>query len=315
MGTGGIGELSHGLFSYRRRVAFGECDPARIYYTPRAVDYALEAVEAWFGSVLDVSFADLIDRRGLEISVMRVDCDFVRPLVAGQVFQARIRACGIEGENIRFLSVGEDDTGEPYFRVDLLMCFSERKTHTPVPIPPEHRERIEACRTQGGGETAFREGTGRIPLRRDRRAGAMPFTRQRRVLYGDCGPSGTIHPPKVFEYATEAIGEWFEDIMGISWLELVSVRRQGAPMVSALCETLRPIVPGQVISMGIRVTRLGRSSIGFAVTGSDDEGAPCFDAQMVVCYIDQREGFRSMPIPEEFTGRIQAYRAACDADG
>jgi len=304
-----------GPFFYRRRVAFGECDPARIYYTPRAVDYALEAVEAWFGSVLEVSFGELIDRRGLEISVMRVDCDFVRPLVAGQVFRARVGVCGIEGEAILFRAAGEDESGAPYFRVDLLMCFSERKSHAPVPIPPEHRRRIEACREPQEGETRVREEKGRSPRRKDRPSGAAPFTRKRRVFYGDCGPSGTIHPSKVFEYATEAIGEWFEEIPGISWLELVSVRRQGAPMVAALCEILSPMVPGQVIAMEVRVPRLGRASIGFAVAGHDADGVLCFDAQMVACYIDQRDGFRSMPIPEEFYGRIQAYRAACEADG
>jgi len=304
-----------GPFFYRRRVAFGECDPARIYYTPRAVDYAVEAVEAWYGSVLGISFAELIDRRGLEASFMRVDCDFVRPLVAGQVFRMRVKVGGIEGENIRFHVEGENDSGEPYFRVDLLACFAERKGHAPVPIPPEHRKRIETCREPQEGEARVREEKGRSPLRKDRPSGAAPFTRKRRVLYGDCGPSGTIHPPKVFEYATEAIGEWFEEIPGISWLELVSVRRQGAPMVAALCEYLRPMVSGQELTMGVRVTRLGRASIGFAVAGHDADGMLCFDAQMVACYIDQRDGFRPMPIPEEFYGRIEAYRAACEAGG
>ncbi|MBF8259896.1 MAG: 4HBT protein [Actinobacteria bacterium] len=69
--------------------------------------------------------------------------------------------------------------------------------------------------------------------------------------------------------------------MGVSWMELVSVRGQGAPMVAALCEYLRPIVSGQELIMGVLVTRLGRASIGFAVAGRDADGGLCFDAQMV----------------------------------
>jgi 4-hydroxybenzoyl-CoA thioesterase len=307
--------MKPGPFFHSRRVAFGECDPARIYYTPRAVDYAVEAIEAWYGSVLGISFAELIDRNGLEAYFLRADCDFIRPLVAGQVFRMRVTVGGIEGENIRFRVEGGNDFGEPYFRVELLACFAERNGHSPVPIPPEHRNRMEVCREPRGGEVPFREAGKGFPRKPGRSAGAALFTRRRRVLYGDCGPSGTIHPPKPFEYATEAIGEWFEEIMGVSWLELVSVRMQGAPMVAALCEYMRPMVSGQKLTMGVLVTRLGKASIGFAVAGRDADGVPCFDAQMVVCYIDQREGFRSMPIPEEFHVRIEAYRAACEAGG
>ena len=41
-------------FIYHRRVAFGECDPARIFFAPRAVDYAVETVEVWFNEVIGV---------------------------------------------------------------------------------------------------------------------------------------------------------------------------------------------------------------------------------------------------------------------
>ena len=44
-------------FVYPRRVAFGDCDPARIFYAPRAIEYAVEAAEAW--SEVGVATADL----------------------------------------------------------------------------------------------------------------------------------------------------------------------------------------------------------------------------------------------------------------
>src|SRR3989304_1747723 len=56
-------------FTYRRRVAFGDCDPARIYYAPRAVDYAVEAVEAWHESVLGVSWTEWIEGHRLAAGV------------------------------------------------------------------------------------------------------------------------------------------------------------------------------------------------------------------------------------------------------
>lgn len=321
-------------FSYRRRIAFGECDPARIYYAPRAVDYAVEAVEAWYESVLGVTWADLVVRHGLESTFSRVDCEYLRPLIAGQVIRVRLRVVGIDRAKILLRATGEGESGEPCFQVSLVACLVERDHVTPVPIPPEIFDRIETYRTHCGegiavpagghrrdespgraGEGLDRDGAKRPPPRGSRTAGAVPFTRQRRVVYGECGPSGTIYAPKVFEFAIEAIGEWYEEVPGISWLDLVSVRRQGAPFVSAACEYLCPMVPGQAITMAVRVTRLGRASIGFAVAGSDADGAPCFDARLAACFIDQEKGFRSIPIPEEFSVRIQAYRAACEPEG
>lgn len=321
-------------FSYRRRIAFGECDPARIYYAPRAVDYAVEAVESWFESVLGITWADLILRHGLEATFARVDCEYLRPLVAGQVIQVRLKVIGADRTKILFRASGEGDSGDPCFQASLVACIVERNHVTPVPIPPEFLERIESYRARCGEGSALpagghrrddlpgraggglvRDGTKRLPLRREGQSGAVPFTRRRRVVSGECGPCGTIYPPKVFEFAIEAVGEWYEEVPGISWLDLVSVRKQGAPFVSIACEYLRPMVPGQWITLVVGVTRLGRASIGFAVAGYGADGAPSFDARLAACFIDQEKGFRSIPIPEEYYGRIQAYRAACEAGG
>jgi acyl-CoA thioesterase FadM len=305
-------------FSYRRRVAFGECDPARIYFAPRAVDYAVEAVEAWFESVLGISWAGLVGGHGLEATFRRVECEFLRPLIAGQVVRVRLRVAGVAPSRLTFLAAGEGSSGEECFRVRLEGILAGRDGWTPVPIPAEYLARVEAYRS-GCGEG---EDPGPAPGETDlpppgkvQAAGAVPFTRQHRVLYGECGVSGRIYAPKVLDFIVEAIGEWFEEIPRVSWLELVSERRQGAPWVSAACDYLRSMVPGHVITMTIRVPRLGRTSVGFAVTGHDAGGAPCFASRWTACFIDQDSGFRPMPVPEEFRARIQAYREACEAAG
>lgn len=305
-------------FSYRRRVAFGECDPARIYFAPRAVDYAVEAVEAWFEAILGVSWAGLAGAHGLEVAFRRVSCEFLRPLVAGQVIRVRVRVVGVAPSRLTFLAAGEEASGEECFRVRLEGILAGRAGLTPVPIPAGHLARIEAYRSGCGegadpgpapGETIL------PPPGNGQAAGGVPFTRQHRVLYGECGLSGRIYAPKVLDVIVEAIGEWFEEIPRVSWLELVSERRQGAPWVSAECDFLRPMVPGQVITVSILVPRLGRASVGFDVTGRDADGAACFASRWTACFIDQDTGFRPMPVPEEIRARIQAYRAACEAAG
>lgn len=311
-------------FSYRRRVAWGECDPARISYAPRAIDYAIEAIEAWREAVLEVSWSELVDQYKLGVPFVRVECDYLRPLVASQVIQLRVWVARPERSSVKFIVVGEGGDGEPYFQVRLDECFVEKKTFFPAPIPLEFRQRIETYRAQCGEAAATVNrglhttssewnwiGSGAELLGRHvLTSGADHFCRQLRVMSGDCDASGIIYPPRVFDYAVEIIGEWYEEIPGVSWMELICNRKQGAPFVSANCEFLRPMIPGLLITVVVWVTSLGGSSIRFAVVGYDDSGQVYFDARLAACFIDLN-GFKTMQIPEEYRLRIQTYRSAC----
>lgn len=318
-------------FTYRRRVAFGDCDPARIYYTPRAIDYCVEAVEAWWETVLRVSWTDLLAARGLEVRFFRAESEFLQPLTAGQTVRVRVRTPDTGSPRLSFRVTGEGESGEPCFRASFTAGLFDRKRQVPVPLSRDDRERIARYEADCGSEEKVPDaGRGRAAAGRGERprvpeGGLDParerrtfpdglFTRIRRVVYGDCSPSGTVYPPKVFEYAVEAVGEWFEEVPAVSWLTLVSVRKQGAPAVAVSCDYHRPLAAGQAVAMGVRVIRLGQASLGLSVEGNDPEGAPLFDARITLCFIDQEGGFRAMPIPEELAGRIRAYRAAFQSD-
>jgi acyl-CoA thioesterase FadM len=304
------------FFTYRRRIAFGDCDPARIYYTPRAIDYAVEAIEGWCDKVLGFAWGGN-DRSEFELSFVRIDCNYLRPLVAGQVVEVRVWVAEVSSSQILFSVYGQNSDGETCFQANLVACFVKRDRFLPLSIPALFRGRIDLYRLQfretvieGGGRSVFQSGLDKEPERAlPRRGGSGAsevFTRQRRVIYGACGSAGMVYPPRVFDYAVEAIEEWFEVVAGISWMELVCKHGQGAPFVAAGCEYLRPMTPGMDLSIAVRVTRLGGASIGFAVTGHGGDGAPCFQAQLAACFIDQR-GFRSIRIPEDIRRRVEAY--------
>lgn len=302
------------IFSFPRRVAFGDCDPARIYYTPRAFGYCVEALGAWWESTLAVSWSDLLARRGLEVRILRAESEFLRPLTAGQEVRVEVRVSETGPDWLRFRLTGKGETGEPHFHAVLTAGLFNGARNIPVPISAGERERIRGYEAACGDEERGKaEGAGeeRVPPPERRTFPGGLFTRTRRVVFGDCSPAGTVYLPKVFEYAVEAVGEWFEKIPRVSWLELVSVRMQGAPAVSASCVLHRPMTAGQEVAMGVRVPCLGRASIALSIEGNDPDGNPLFDSMATLCFIDQREGFRSMAIPEEFRGRILEYQAAC----
>jgi 4-hydroxybenzoyl-CoA thioesterase len=286
----------------------------------------VEAVEAWYEAVLRVSWVELAERYGLDVSFVKVSCDYLRPLIAGQVVNLQVWVTRSESSSHSFTVSGEIDDGGPCFIARLTGCFVERNKVVSTPIPAELRQRIENYQDQCDEATVIPntgdglalssrripDGAGLVaPGRHCLSGGKTPYTRQRRVVYGDCDVSGNIYAPRVFDYAVEVVGDWFDEILGVSWMDLVCKHGQGAPFVSVACEYLQPMVPGQMVCVTVRVTRLGGASIGFAVVGYDADGAPCFDAHLVACFITQN-GFKAMRIPKAFRKVIEAYQVACE---
>ena len=306
-------------YEYRRMVRYSDCDASRNYYTPRAIDYAVEAVEGWFEHLLGVSWTDLVSQRDLEVHLMHVGCEFRKTLTAGETVLARVAIAGVGDSDIMFSVSGVNNAGELCFRTTLTACFEERRQFQRIPIPLEYRECIEehqACGREAGtvAEVAGRPVTvHRSPLPLTAMTGDAPFILQRRVVYGECGVSGTIYSPRVFDYLLEANGEWYGKFLGISWMEQ-NIRGRGQPFLHVNCDILSRVVSGQLISLVLTVSRLGRSSISYSVQGHDEKGVHCFAAQLTACYsVEQNGALKATPFPDELREKITAYQAACDA--
>jgi acyl-CoA thioesterase FadM len=67
------------------------------------------------------------------------------------------------------------------------------------------------------------------------------------------------------------------------------------------------------VTIAVTVPRLGSSSIGYAVAGTDARGERCFAAELSACHITEDGGRRSAPFPEGLRARILAYQAASEA--
>lgn len=309
-------------FIYHRTVAFGECDSARTFFSPRAVDYAVEAVEAWFEQVLGVTWADLICRHNLEARFIRTECDYQRSLVAGQGIHVRLAVAKADPLSFVLSAKCELWPAEPSFSATLEIGFVDRASGAFIPIPERFLELICSYRVQCGESIPAadedRAVANPVTARGDDEdliqmslRGAVPFMRRRRVRYGECGISGHIYPPKLVESAVEVVGEWYESYMGISWMEQC-IRKRGVPFVNIGCEYLRPMALGQTIAMVVRIPRLGNASIGYEVKGYDESGLPCFESRMTGCYISDERGYpQPIPFPDDLRSRVLAYQDAC----
>lgn len=114
---------------------------------------------------------------------------------------------------------------------------------------------------------------------------------------------GAIYLPRVFDYLLEANGEWYGKFLGISWLEQ-NIRKRGQPFLHVTCDILSRVVSGQQISLMLTVSRLGRSSISYAVQGYDENGTHCISAQLTACYsVEQNGALKAHPSRTSYVKR------------
>jgi 4-hydroxybenzoyl-CoA thioesterase len=296
-------------FRRRHRVGFGECDPARIFFAPRAIDWSTEAVEAYCDATLGLSWTGLL-AQGREVKVLAVDCAYERSAAASQELALAVEPVAVAPEALTIGVVAELAPGQVSFRAKLELALVERGERAPLPLPPELLARVAA-----GGLAAAPPPHAPHRAREAPRAGpgAPTFTRSRRVRYGDCGPSGAIHAPRVADWAVELVGEWYEEQLGISWIEQCR-RGRGTPFLAIRVELPGRMQAGQLVTMDVSIPRLGKASIGYAVVGRDERGVPCFEADMSACYITEEAGPpRSMPFPDELRARILEFQAGAPA--
>lgn len=131
------------------------------------------------------------------------------------------------------------------------------------------------------------------------------YVRTHRVAWGDCDPAGILYTPRVFDYCNETLEEWFRDVLGVPWMEIIKAG-VGSPMVHVECDFLRPMAPDVELAVSIRIERLGTSSITFLIDGLGADGEAHFRAKYVVCLTDFKAA-KPIPIPAHLRERAQAY--------
>jgi acyl-CoA thioesterase FadM len=79
-------------------------------------------------------------------------------------------------------------------------------------------------------------------------------------------------------------------------------RGVGTPFVRVAVEFRSPITPRDMLATQVRVARLGRSSLTFAVIGRVGERV-VYEGELTSVFIARSTG-RAIPIPEEYRAKL-----------
>lgn len=136
-----------------------------------------------------------------------------------------------------------------------------------------------------------------------------PYKISRIVGWGDCDPAGIVYTPRFLDWSMEAAEGFWRDIIGADWYALRTQHGMGSPSVSIHMEFQKPLAAGESFDVEVRIPKLSRATITFALTGRNKAGESCFTTELVSCVIDAK-AFRSATIPDKFREPVARYIAA-----
>jgi 4-hydroxybenzoyl-CoA thioesterase len=141
----GPGEhMSGKSFVQQRRLNWGEADPAGTIYAPRAIDFAIQAIEALWIEATGLSFNDLFAREGLGAPWVHTSCEFANPLRAGEDFHLRIGLERIGRASLNWIGEAARPNGAPLFRLKLVSVIIDAKSGESRPVPDAIRNALSA---------------------------------------------------------------------------------------------------------------------------------------------------------------------------
>ncbi len=134
------------------------------------------------------------------------------------------------------------------------------------------------------------------------------YTHEIRVTWGDCDPAQIVYTARIPWFALDAINAWWQDTLGDGWFQMELDRNIGTPFVSMALDFRAPITPRHRLICEVHPTRLGQTSISFAVNGRQD-GVLCFEGRFTNVFVDPKAFKKTIP-PEDIRAHVQKYLRA-----
>ncbi|NMN58891.1 acyl-CoA thioesterase FadM [Xanthobacter sp. SG618] len=129
--------MGEDAFIWRRRVGFGDCDPARIAYTGKIPDFALEAIDAFWEDLLDGTnwFRMNVDL-GIGCPFVHMEMDFKAPITPRAPLFCHVEPARLGTTSIMFRVTGVQEE-RTCFVAGFVAVFVREGELQQIPVP-EH---------------------------------------------------------------------------------------------------------------------------------------------------------------------------------
>jgi acyl-CoA thioester hydrolase len=133
----------------RRRVRFGDCDPAGVVYTVRFSDYAVSAMDLFLSHLLGGPFLELLP--GVDTPIKALNFVFRAPLRPNDEFDMVVTVPEIRSRTFDIAIAASLSTGTPAFEVLLTpICITTGSDRRSVSIPDALRSLLTQYQERTG---------------------------------------------------------------------------------------------------------------------------------------------------------------------
>lgn len=149
--------LSERPLVVRRRVKWGDCDPAGVVYTPTFSEYVISAAELFYGALFNTTPQRAKHEQGFGTPSRALAFDFRRSLRPDDEFDMTVTVAGIHSRTYVLDVTGRTLEGEVIFVATLTPVCVARDERRSIEIPPAFRQALEgyqaACDAASGERT------------------------------------------------------------------------------------------------------------------------------------------------------------------
>ena len=131
-------------FVTRRRILWGDSDPAGILYTPRVFHYALETIEEWLIEMFGHTSMTLRDDLKIDTPTVKMCCEFMYPMRTSEYIDISLEIKKLGRASLNYVFDGYDTKKNHCFQIDQVVCFVDANSFEAIPILPEFRKKIKA---------------------------------------------------------------------------------------------------------------------------------------------------------------------------
>ncbi len=150
--------LSERPLVIRRRVKWGDCDPAGVVYTPMFSEYVISAAELFYGSLFNTTPQRAKHVQGFGTPSRALAFDFRRSLRPDDEFDMTVTVASIHSRTYVLDVTGHTLEGEVIFVATLTPVCVARDERRSIDIPTAFREALEsyqsACKASGQERTS-----------------------------------------------------------------------------------------------------------------------------------------------------------------
>ncbi|MCL2344858.1 MAG: acyl-CoA thioesterase [Desulfobulbus sp.] len=126
------------------------------------------------------------------------------------------------------------------------------------------------------------------------------------VRFSHCDPAGIVFYPQYFIMFNGLVEDWFNRGLGMNYARYITEHRLGFPIVKLECDFVSPSKIGEIITLALKLERLGKSSMQVAINCTY-EGEERLRARIVHVAMDL-DRQRARPVPDDLRGLMLAFQ-------